>query len=255
MGFLLIVSTGVARAGKLSLDERVAIMRGLMAEYATARVTLPSSKKPLKFPSDGKYDKNAWEKELMEHGPAARVGDQIQITKVSIDEKKIVLEINNGLKSGGHWYDHVQIGMGPTMGPVNRGQMQQAHGSNIALVFPKDVPSLTANDIKTILSPIFDFSKHSATEDYVASLPEPIKKAIHEQRAVNGMNKEQVMLAMGHPRNKSRETKDGDEIEDWVYGEPPGKMTFVRFDEGKVVRVREEYADVGGYTAPPLPPN
>jgi hypothetical protein len=106
-----------------------------------------------------------------------------------------------------------------------------------------------------MLSPIFDFSKHSATEDYVASLPEPIKKAIHEQRAVAGMNKEQVMLAMGHPRNKSRETKDGDEIEDWVYGEPPGKMIFVRFDEGKVVRVREAYADVGGYTAPPLPPN
>src|SRR6185312_11182254 len=71
---LLTLGAGVANAGKLSLDERVAIMRGLMAEYATARVTLPSSKKPLKFPSDGKYDRNAWEKELMEHGQAARVG-------------------------------------------------------------------------------------------------------------------------------------------------------------------------------------
>ena len=59
---------------------------------------------------------------------------------------------------------------------------------------------------------------------------------------------------MGRPRNKSRETKDGDEIEDWIYGEPPGKVTFVRFNEGKVVSIREDYADVGGFTAPPLGP-
>jgi hypothetical protein len=138
---------------------------------------------------------------------------------------------------------------------VNRGQGGGAMGSNIALVFGKDdVPSISADEVKSMLAPIFDFSKqHSATKDYVQTLPEPIKKAIHEQRAINGMNREQVMLAMGRPRNKSRETKDGDEMEDWVYGEPPGKMTFVTFDEGKVVKVREDYADVGGFTAPRLP--
>jgi hypothetical protein len=69
------------------------------------------------------------------------------------------------------------------------------------------------------------------------------------------MNREQVLLAMGHPRNKSRETRDGDEMEDWVYGNPPGKMTFITFTEGKVVKVREDYANIGGSTAPPLPQN
>ena len=90
---------------------------------------------------------------------------------------------------------------------------------------------------------------------YVDALPAPIKKAIQEQHAVEGMNREQVVLAMGRPKNKSRETRDGDEMEDWVYGEPPGKVTFVTFSEGKVVKIREDYADVGGYTAPPLPSN
>ncbi len=253
---LLTLSGGLADAGtKLSNDERDEITRGLMAEFAKSKVSLPRAKKPLSYPSDGKYDRDVWEKAMMENGPAARVGDEIQITNVVIEEKKILLEINHGLKSGQHWYDHVQVGMGGPMGPVNRQSGQGAAGTNIALVFPKGVPSLTSAEVKAMLNPIFDFSKHSATQDYVDSLPPPIKKAIKEQRPIEGMTREQVLLALGRPRNKSRETRDGDEIEDWVYGEPPGKMTFITFDEGKVVKIRHDYADVGGYTAPPLPPN
>ena len=226
-----------------------------MAEFAKSKVTLPRAKKPLVFKSDGDYDRDAWQKSLLEFGPAARVGDEVQITRVLIEEKKILLEINGGLKSGRHWYDHVQVGMGGSMGPVNQRQNEQGKaGSNIALVFPESVPSVSVADLKKMLSPLFDFSKHSATESYVDTLPEPIKKAIKDQHAVEGMNHEQVLLAMGRPRNKSRETKDGDEIEDWIYGEPPGKVTFVRFNEGKVVSIREDYADVGGFTAPPLEP-
>ena len=141
------------RADKLSFDERVEINRGLMAEFAKSKVTLPRAKKPLNFPSDGKYDREDWQKALLENGPAARVGDEVQITRVLIEDKKILLEINGGMKSGGHWYDHVEVGMGGGMSPVNRNQnAQPAAGSNIALVFPKGVPSLTVNDIKAMLS-------------------------------------------------------------------------------------------------------
>jgi hypothetical protein len=253
-GFALATST--LWADKLSFDERVEITRGLMAEFAKSKVTLPRSKKALTYPSDGNYDREAWQKALLENGPAARVGDEIQITRVLIEDKKILLEINGGLKGGRHWYDHVQVGMGGPTAPVNTNQnAQSAAGSNIALLFPKGVPSLAVNDIKAMLSPILDFSKQSATQNYVENLPEPIKKAIHEQKAVEGMNRDQVILAMGRPRNKSRETKDGDEMEDWVYGEPPGKVTFITFNEGKVVKIREDYANIGGSTAPPLPAN
>ena len=252
---LLGVSAGLLRADKLSFDERLEIERGLSAEFATAKVALPHTKKPLVVNSDGSYDKDAWEKAMREGGPAARVGDELQITRVQIEFNKILLEINGGSRTG-HWYDHVQVGMGGTMGPVSRGPNgQPVNGSHVALVFPGSVPSLKAADIRQMLSSVFDFEKHSATEQYVEKLPEPIKKAIKEQRAVQGMDHDQVLLALGKPHNKSRETNaQGDEIEDWIYGEPPGKITFITFDEGKVVKVQESYADVGGMTAAPLPP-
>ncbi len=61
------------------------------------------------------------------------------------------------------------------------------------------------------------------------------------------------MLAIGKPRQKERNvTEDGTETEDWIYGEPPGKITFVTFTGSKVTRVKEDYADIGGSTAPPL---
>ena len=246
----------LARADKLSFDERMEIERGLDAEFAKMKVILPRAKKPLIYNSNGTYDKAAWERALQEGGPAARVGDEVQITRVVIEDKKIFLELNGGTRTG-HWYDHVQVGMGGGTSPVGTGQNRQvaANGSHVTIVFPGSVPSLKAADIRQMLSPIFDFEKHSASEQYVDSLPEPVKKAIKEQRAIEGMDRDQVLLALGKPHSKSRETnKDGDEIEDWIYGEPPGKMTFVTFNEGKVVKISESYANVGGMTAPPLPP-
>lgn len=252
---LLLVGTPKLKADKLSVDERLEIERGLTAEFATARVQLPRSKKALIFHSNGKFDRDAWDDDARMNGTAARLGDEIQITRVIIEQKKILLQINGGTKSG-HWYDHVQVGMNGGMSPVSQNQSPgAANGSNIALVFPGTVPALKAADIRQMLSPIFDFEKHSAAEQYVDKLPEPIKKAIKQQKAIEGMDRDQVMLALGKPQNKSRETTpDGDSIEEWVYGQPPGKVTFVKFDEGKVVNVEESYANVGGATAPPLPP-
>ncbi len=251
---LLFTAAPRLRADKLSFDERMEIERGLNAEFATMKIALPRAKKPLVFHSNGTYDKSAWEESLRENGPAARLGDEVQITRVEIESNKIVLEINGGTKSG-HWYDHVQIGMNGNSSQVPVNQNGQANGSHVAIVFPGSVPSMKASNIRQMLSPVFDFEKHTASEQYMDKLPEPIKKAIKEQRVIDGMDKDQVLLAMGKPRNKSRETnKDGDEIEDWIYGDPPGKVTFVTFTEGKVVKIEESYANIGGRTVPALAP-
>ena len=246
----------LAQADKLSFDERMEIERGLTAEFATAKVTLPNSKKSLVFHSDGSYDKSAWAEALQDNGPAARLGDQIQVTKVTIEANRILLEINGGGKHGGHWYDHVDVGMGGNTSPMGRQQNTATPGgARIALVFPGPVPSIKSTELRQMLAPVMDFEKHSASQQYVDTLPEPVKKAIAEKRAITGMDKDQVLLALGRPHNKSRETnKDGDEVEDWVYGDPPGKMTFIRFSEGKVIESHDSYANVGGTTAPPLDP-
>ncbi len=253
--FLLVFAT-LASADKLSFDERMEIERGLTSEFAAAKVTLPNSKKPLVVKSDGSYDKAVWAEALRDGGPSARLGDQVQVTKVTIESNRILIDINGGGRGGGHWYDHLEVGAGGGMSPVNTQQNTSAPGgARMALVFPGPVPSVKSAELKQMLAGVLDFEKHSASAQYVDTLPEPVKKAIKEKTAIVGMDHDQVLTSMGRPHNKSRETNaDGDELEDWVYGEPPGKMTFIRFKEGKVAEVHESYANVGGTTAPPLDP-
>jgi len=68
------------------------------------------------------------------------------------------------------------------------------------------------------------------------------------KKAIEGMDHDQVLLAMGRPVRKTRETKDGVDLEDWIYGMPPGKITFVTFQGNKVVKVKDTYAGLGGTT-------
>ena len=87
-------------ADKLTDDEKISLVRDLDAEYAKARTLIPRSKKPLSVNADGTWDKAEWQKTGQSMGAAARLGDQVQITKVSLEGDKLVLELNGGLKSG-----------------------------------------------------------------------------------------------------------------------------------------------------------
>jgi hypothetical protein len=245
-----------ASAQKLDEDDRVELLRGLMSEYATVKAYLPRSKKPLPYNAEGNYDQKLWEQIGRELGPAARVGDLVQITHVDIDHERLVLEINNGMKGPkGAWKNHVQIGVGPTMSPINQQQNSNApSGTSIAVLFGQPVPpGVKSDEIKKILASVLDFNQGSATDNYLEKLPEPIQNAIKAHKVIVGMDRDMVMLAVGRPRHKERNVlNDGSETEDWIYGEPPGKITFVVFTGPKVTRVKESYADIGGSTAPPL---
>src|SRR5258708_28517032 len=93
-------------------DQRIELVRGLTAEWATVKSYLPRAKKPLDFDSNGHWDKEKWVQIGNELGPAAKTGELIQVTHVSIEKDAIVLELNHDVKSQGHWYEHVQAGMG-----------------------------------------------------------------------------------------------------------------------------------------------
>jgi hypothetical protein len=252
---LSVLAPLAARADqKLTDDDRIEILRGLLAEYATVKAFLPRSKKPLPFESTGAWDKQVWAQAGQQFGPAARVGDLVQVTHVAIESDKIVFEINGGMKGKGSWRDHVQIGMGSQTAPISKQQNSNApSGTSIVLLFDKPIPSLKPDEIKKILSPVLDFDKQTASENYVEKLPEPIQKAIKANKVIEGMDRDQVLLSMGKPRHKERNvSSDGTETEDWIYGDPPGKITFVSFVGSKVTGIKESYADIGGSTAPPL---
>jgi len=236
---------------KLSFEDRVELTRGLMAEYGTAKVLLPRSKKPLEFDAKTGYDKTQWVDIAKQSGPAARTGDLVQITKIDIEDDKIVLQINGGFKGGQKWYRNVQVvGMAGST-PISQGNSNAPGGTSIAILFHQPLEPVKAAAIKKMLATVIDFELHTVTEVYAETLPPEVRKAIQEKRVTEGMNREQVIMALGRPAHKSRETKDGLELEDWVYGTPPGRIVFVTFNGDKVIKVKESYAGLGTQVADP----
>ena len=242
----------------LTEQDRIELLRGLDSEFATVKQYLPRSKKALPFESNGTYDKSAWISASKQYGPAARVGDLVQVTRVLIEPDRLVLLINGGFNGGRKWYSGMQIGgsMGgnPQMNPVSQGNSNAPGGTTIEILFHKPLEPMKAGDVKKILAPILDFEKHTATTLYAETLTPEVQKAIQIKKVIEGMDRDQVLMAMGRPQHKSREVRDGLELEDWVFGQPPGKITFVTFSGSKVVKVKEEYAGLGTEVADPAVP-
>jgi hypothetical protein len=243
---------------KLTEDEKIALVRDLSSEYAKAHIIIPRSSKPLGFNIDGTWDKDEWRKAQIAAGAAARPGDQVQLTKVELQGDSILIELNGGLRNGRRFVDHVSVGIGTPM-PVTNGMSGQIRsGTAIEVHFHKPLESLTSQDVKKLLAPLLDFDERSATKIYSETLPPEVQHAIAEKRALEGMTREQVLLALGHPDHKYRETtKQGVDTEDWIYGTPPGKITFVTFGGPKVIKVKDQYAGLGSQTtaADANPPN
>lgn len=243
---------------KLTDDERIELLRGLMSEYATMKVPLAKSKKPLEFYPDGTFNLKYWEDAYRQFGHAAKPGDQIQITKVTFEGDKLLFDINGGLTSGRKWYDHIQLngGMtGPTMDPqqpTNDGGPVPASGSPtfgtyIVIVFRKPMENLTSAQVKKMLAPIMDFDPHSAATLFSETMSPEMQKAIKDKRVTVGMTREQVKMILGQSEHHGRETtQDGLDTEWMQFGKPPGKITFVTLAGNKVIAVKDEYAGLGG---------
>ncbi|HEU0118947.1 MAG TPA: hypothetical protein VFQ91_00355 [Bryobacteraceae bacterium] len=251
--FLLLPAALTAKEKKLSDDERMALLRGLTAEYAKAKILIPRSKKPLPIHPNGAWSRETWDKAGVEQGPAARVGEMVQITKVRIEDNRVELELNHGLKTGPKWYERVEVGMGTNTTPISGRDNVAKAGTNLAIVFGKNIETLDVAEVKKMLGQVLDFDMRSVTETYMEKLPEPVRKAIEQKRVIEGMDREQVRLALGQPVRKERRVEDGDELEDWMYGRPPGKMTFITFTGSKVTKVKDMYAGLGGSVAAELP--
>jgi hypothetical protein len=251
---LLLVPSLSADKRKLTPEDRIEIIRGLTAEYATAKVAIPRSKKPLPFDATkGTWDRAKWSEAGRETGPSAKAGDMVQVTKVEVHGDSIEIELNGGYRTGPKWHERIQMGAGNRTAPISQASPGTT-GTLLSINFEGGVPPMEVKEYKKLLAPILDFEKRSATENYLESLPPPIQAAIKEKRALEGMDREQVLMALGKPRHKQRETKDGVELEDWIYGQPPGKITFVTFGGSKVTKVKEAYAGLGGSTAEVLKP-
>ena len=253
---LFILCNVVTLDAKIGAEQRAHIVRKMTAEYGTARAIIPRSKKALIVSEGGRYDEDEWGTAMGRFGPAAQLGDLVQITKVTFKKTRLILVLNHGINGGRKWWHRIQIGGAMRQG-TTLGASQSVHapgGTKLALVFEGGMPDLETAKIKKMLEPLIDFTQRSATELYMETLSEELQEAITDNRVIKGMDREMVLLARGRPDRKVRDFKSGLETEDWIYGVPPGNLTFVTLKDGKVIDVRDIYAAPGGTVGIAQPP-
>lgn len=232
----------------LKAQSRVAILREMIAEYATLRAPLPRGEKGLRLQTSGEIDQEALTREITQQGTAVGPNVLVQITQIEFRDKEIVLEINGGGKKKTKWYEHIEVGIGTRTTPINNPNASSSTpvGSTVTLVFPRKLPDITVNDLKDYLAPVLDFEAVSPIQMLTGPVPPEFQQAIENKQAVVGMSQDMVLAALGQPDQKVREMKDGVEQEDWIYGTPPMKVTFVTFEGDEVVDVQEYSGGVRG---------
>ncbi len=222
-------------------DERLLIVRDLDGEFAKAVQALPGGKDAFKIPADKPLDIQHLHDWVRTHGgPGANPGDTVQITKLEFQAKGILFEYNGGGKKKFHWRDHLSMGVGDVPDPTGQSHPGEGVGGTLILDFDRPLPAVSSDEIKNKLSALLDFSKQSATKNWLDTLPPDFKQGIEDHRAVVGMDEDMVLAALGHPERKVRSRdQQGNDTEDWIYGDPPARTVFVTFISGKVSKVEE----------------
>jgi hypothetical protein len=236
-------------APHISKQTRMDLIRAFNAELVYIRSPFPMGKTGLTL-KNGKLFPNGEELDRMMAmwGPAAKPGDQARISQILVKSDRIHFEINGGPIKKQKWYQRIQVGGGGGMTSVAPSDSAaNPRGSYVDLVFDSYVPELQPQELKDLLRPVFDFNAKSAVEAYLDTLPPKIRDAIKSHRVLVGMNREMVMAAKGRPPKKIREKEGETEYEEWIYGEPPQDVIFVRLAGDEVVRL--ETMKVGGEKA------
>jgi len=240
-----------SKATSLTEPSKLALIRFVSGEFAKVKRPIPGGKEGFILYTDKPINQEYLDRVIATHGAAINIGDNAQITKLEFREHMIVVDLNGGGRPKRNWRDRIQIGIGsptyPQATTTTQGQetgppgFQPGMGGTLFLQFPKEIPDLSPDELKTILSPFLDFARErSAAVHWIDTLPPEMKKAITERHAVLGMDREEVVAAMGKPDRKVRERDaEGYDTEDWIYGHPPDKTIFVHFRGDKVSSIKQ----------------
>jgi hypothetical protein len=236
-----------ADAPRMSKQTRVEIIRDFETQILYARVAFPMGAKGLKL-KDGATSPSGAELQqaIALWGPAIKPGDPAHISYVQIKNDHIHFDLNGGPVHRKKWYEHVQIS-GANGTPVSTSPNESQpnpHGTYLDVYFDKYVPEMTARQLRDLLYPVLDFKAHSKEEAYLDTVPPKVKEAIQAHHVLVGMNTDMVLHAKGKAPKKVRERDGETEYEEWIYGDPPQDVDFVRIVGDEVVRV--ETMKVGG---------
>jgi len=230
----------LADAPPLTKQTRMDIIRTFTADLAYAHSAFPLGKQGLTL-KDGVLTPSAdqLQQEMAMWGAAVKPGDRLIISAVKIKPDRIRFEINGGPVRKKKWYQRIEISGtgGATVPTGGLPDPDNLHGSFVDLVFDKYVPELTGEQLKDLLHPALDFNAKTALDAYLETVSPKVKEAIKQHRVLVGMNRDMVIFAKGRAPKKDREKDGTTEYEEWIYGEPPQEVEFVRFIGDEVVRV------------------
>lgn len=241
------------KGSTLQESSKLTLIRYVSGEFAKARKPVPGGKEGIIIFPDKPLNEEFLDRAVATHGAAVNTGDNVQITGLEFHEHSIVVDINGGGRPKKHWRDRIQVSMGagdpmPQSTPKQTTQQEQGPpgfqpgmGGTIYIDFAQHIPDLSPEQLKALLAPFLDFSKErSASVHWIDTLPPATKKAITERHAILGMDRDEVVAAMGKPDRKVRERDtNGSDTEDWIYGHPPDKTIFVKFTSDRVSAIKQ----------------
>lgn len=235
---LLAIAWAGSASAQLSDESRVKILYSLIATEGAARIPMPLGGAGIDLNETGQVDAQKLKKELQDNGSAIAAGQVVSITAIEFGDKSIEIELDGGGTKKKGILSRIQIGIGNASTTQPRNE-EQARGSKITLKFASRIdPNLTPEQLKDLLNPLLDFNKQSVAKAGIDALPPEFKEAVLEKRAMIGMDRNTVLLAMGRPHKTVREPPNGP-VEDWMYIGRGDRTTFVTFEGNVVVSIRE----------------
>lgn len=238
MTYVLLIAMPVM--GQVSQKNRFEILGTVIADTAESKVPMPFGGEGVTVLEDGEIDESNLYKELGEEGRSVDEGEVVTVTAISFEDDRIEIELNGGGKSKKSFLDRLEIGVGARTMPVNQNDFEEIKGSKVVLLFNHKAPEdLTADILRTFLSPVLDFNERNFMETGIDSLSEEFREAVLAKEARIGMDKATVLLALGRPNDRVRERVDGVEREDWLYRKLGFHVDFITFENGIVVRIRK----------------
>jgi hypothetical protein len=214
------------------------LVRNLEAEQGFAHRPLPLGE-TLTLLANGNMTPggDAYKQMLYKKGQFAAPGDRVAITAVVVKNDRIVLDLNGGPYLKHRFLRHISIGDSPLAADDG----SSVSGCRVTLLFEGGVPEVSAPEVKALLDPLIDFGVKSGVQAYADTLPSFLKDSIAHHDVLVGMNSRMVLAAMGPPLSKTRELVEGTtdvHYEEWIYGQVPQTVRFVRFQNDRVTQVR-----------------
>src|SRR4029434_171416 len=191
----------------------------------------------------GQVNKEKLDRDLRKNGQSIEPGKVVTVTDISFDDDKGESALDRSGKNKKSFLDRIQVGVGTgnTTTPVGRDdKTAKAKGSKIVLQFEKKVPAaLSPMALKELLDPVLDFNKRNFMKTGIDALPPEFQEAVKAKEARIGMDRSTVIMALGRPDNKFRETKNGIYTEQWLYYQRGLRALFVTFEDNVVVEIKQ----------------